>query len=264
MTTDDAISSLTSFLGKIDVPIFFVGTIKDSCDAVNLLSKELLDDLVCGGIPFPFQRLILLERVDEETLELAKKANICDRHIEWLAQIVEAVPGKKYAITETSFCYEGSWRKISTGSRDLVDRTLNPQSRPGRVYGRAAAILALICHPQNYIIRESPKLTDHELKRVRSGKRFPAAKAPRYIVVDHDVLLGIRCLGGTHASPVPHQRRGHWMRLSERCRHARERGLEKVWVRDAYVGETDFIQNGRRYQVLLDFQDKVKAGTVPI
>lgn len=125
-------------------------------------------------------------------------------------------------------------------------------------------MLALISHPLNYIVRESPQLTDHEVKRIESGKRYPDSKRPRYIIVDHEVLVGMNKPIGTHASPIPHKRRGHWMRLSKRCRHAKERGLEKVWVRDTYVGETDFVQNGRRYQVLLDFQDKVKAGVAPI
>lgn len=121
-------------------------------------------------------------------------------------------------------------------------------------------MLGLLSHPLNYIIRESPQLTDHEAKRIQAGKRFPDAKRPRYIILDHDVLVGMQKPIGTHASPVPHKRRGHWMRLSERCRHARERGQEKVFVRDCYVGERDFVQNGRRYQVLLDFQDKVRLG----
>lgn len=119
----------------------------------------------------------------------------------------------------------------------------------------------LIAHPSNYIVKETPTLTPHEARRVEQGKRFPDAKRPRYIIVDHDVLVGKYRPQGTHASPVPHQRRGHWMRLAERCKHAKAQGIDKTWVRDCNIGETDFVRGGRRYEVLLDFQSKMKQGT---
>lgn len=124
-------------------------------------------------------------------------------------------------------------------------------------------LAVLISHPANYIVKETPLLTPHEERRVAKGKTFPDAKRPRYIIVDHDVLTGHLMPRGTHKTPVPHQRRGHWMRLAERCVHAKAQGLEQVWVRPCYVGETDFETEGRRYQVLLDFQDRIHSGVKP-
>lgn len=54
--------------------------------------------------------------------------------------------------------------------------------------------------------------------------------------------------GGSHASPVPHQRRGHWRMLrAERWgtkRHTR------VWVRPAWIGDKEWIHHGNRYEVI--------------
>jgi len=82
-------------------------------------------------------------------------------------------------------------------------------------------------------------------------------KAPHFIVVDHDIL--VRMSGdhyGTHASPVPHERRGHWRRLAERCRHAKLSGKDKVFVRPTYVGERNFEDPKNKYEVLMDFGAK--------
>lgn len=116
--------------------------------------------------------------------------------------------------------------------------------------------VAMISHPMNYIVRESPELTPKEQKRIADGKSFPDQKRPRYIVVDHDILVRLSNPSGTHAAPIPHRRRGHWRRLADRCAHQRSRGVERVFVRETYVGETEFTGSGRRYQVLLDFSKK--------
>lgn len=116
-------------------------------------------------------------------------------------------------------------------------------------------MVAAISHPANYVVQVTPALTPKEERRTSSGKPRPPAKAPHFIVVDHEVL--VRMSGwatGTHASPVPHERRGHWRRLAERCRHARLGGADKTWVGPSYVGERKFSDGKNAYEVLLDFR----------
>lgn len=50
-----------------------------------------------------------------------------------------------------------------------------------------------------------------------------------------------RPASGTHASPIPHRRRGHWRHLGER----------RTWVRATWVGATDWTAGGRTYRVQL-------------
>jgi hypothetical protein len=120
--------------------------------------------------------------------------------------------------------------------------------------------LAVISHPQNYVVKVTPELTTKESNRVRRGEPRPVRKAPHFIVVDHDVLVRMSRPGGTsHASPVPHERRGHWRRLAERCRLARESGKARVFVKTAYVGEREFGDEKNRYEVVfgLDRQEAI-------
>lgn len=119
---------------------------------------------------------------------------------------------------------------------------------------RAAVRVALIAHPANYIVRRTPKLTPHEERRKVKGI-FPTRKKPHYIVIDHQELLDLN--PGTrptesHRSPTPHARRGHWRRLSDRCRLAKESGKSMIWIGESYVGAKDFEDEKNRYTVLLN------------
>lgn len=44
---------------------------------------------------------------------------------------------------------------------------------------------------------------------------------------------------GTHASPIPHARRGHWRHLEDR----------RTWVRPAWIGATEWEHEGRIYKI---------------
>jgi hypothetical protein len=62
---------------------------------------------------------------------------------------------------------------------------------------------------------------------------------------------------GTHASPRPHPRRGHW-------RHFRaERFLrvcgQRSWVRAMWVGDREWVQGGQRYAVVWPPKDPAAA-----
>lgn len=114
--------------------------------------------------------------------------------------------------------------------------------------------VSMISHPTNYVVEVKPELSPKEARRASAGKAVSVRKAPHYIVVDHDGLQELRrpVLGGTHAAPVPHHRRGHWMKLAERCRLARELGRERVWVRPTFVGDPEFSDGRNKYVVRLD------------
>ncbi len=129
---------------------------------------------------------------------------------------------------------------------------------------RAVVRVALISHPANYVVRRSPKLTPHEERRQAKGI-FPTRKKPHYIVIDHEELVDLNPATrspGTHSSPAPHSRRGHWRRLGDRCRRAKEAGRSMVWVGETYVGAKEFEDEKNRYTVLLNGfgQAAVEAG----
>lgn len=112
---------------------------------------------------------------------------------------------------------------------------------------------AALSHPENYIVQVTPELTPKEERKTAAGRPRPAQKARHFIVVDHQVLVRMRSgTSGTHASPVPHERRGHWRRISERCRHARMLGKERTFVRPTFVGDPKWKGEKNFYKVLPD------------
>lgn len=130
----------------------------------------------------------------------------------------------------------------------------------GNEMAESCRYITAISHPANYIVRVTPTLTPHEQRRLDAGKEFPRQKSPHFLVVDHEVIVRMRRDPvSSHASPVPHERRGHWARLGERCRHARLLGKEMVWKRPTFVGETEFRDEKNLYEVLLDFAKKERA-----
>lgn len=136
-------------------------------------------------------------------------------------------------------------------SSPIMDAYLDKESQA--VIKQAAAI----SHPANYVVQVTPSLTPKEERKVAQGRERPIRKKPHFIVVDHDVLVTMNPRGtGAHASPVPHERRGHWRRLADHCRHARTQGKERIWIRPTYVGEMNFTDEKNRYEVLMDFGRK--------
>jgi len=137
-----------------------------------------------------------------------------------------------------------------------VDRRPAGQVSPeiGGVVEAAILRVAAISHPANYILETTPLLTPREERRVERGERRPVRKKRHYVVIDHEGLADMTPRApaeGSHSSPIPHARRGHWMRLSERCREARAQGRDRVWRREAFVGPREFADESNRYRILL-------------
>jgi hypothetical protein len=115
--------------------------------------------------------------------------------------------------------------------------------------------IGAISHPANYIVERTPALSPREERQATRGEPRPFKKKGHFIIVDHDHLVDLNpttsAATGTHASPVPHARRGHWRRLADNCLKARAEGKARTWVGPTYVGERDFEVKGTKYRVLL-------------
>jgi hypothetical protein len=112
-------------------------------------------------------------------------------------------------------------------------------------------------------VRPEPKARTEKQQRKDSKtvSKFPWLRvgAPRIIALDgakHYPEHGREHGGGTHASPIPHQRKGHWREYRhERFKHVRG---QRVWVRPMWIGPKEWVHLGSVYRVL-DLDDKGKA-----
>jgi hypothetical protein len=294
MNVDDAIAHFCSRMPDHNkTSFFFIGDLIEAYTATGEILKDIWDS--CSQrIPFPFSDVTLLASIsasefmalrfieqaiidtviaDDAALlmDASQKERVGVNDMD-LFKIKIATPLQQFQITALGPRGQCTWSSQFCGidpKGGITLKSIPPEPITqfvSEMVGGASSwcrLLAMISHPANYIVKETPLLTQKEARKVEEGKRFPNQKRSRYIIVDHEVLVNRLKPQSTHASPVPHQRRGHWMRLSERCKHARARGSDRVWVKDCNVGESDFVVSNRRYQVLLDFQDKVKAGVSP-
>jgi hypothetical protein len=81
---------------------------------------------------------------------------------------------------------------------------------------RVLSILSYINQPHLYIVKESNTVTDRETQREKNKnikKKLPTFyHKARHVVLDYSqvkILHASSTKGGTHASPIPHKRRGH-------------------------------------------------------
>lgn len=295
MNIDSAIESFFAWLPKNCAapvindnahPIFYLGADTDRLSAIESIEDEVFEGLRYG-IPFPFRCQFLFTELDSHnpsavqaefgvSFDVATEILAEGGSPEWgVTFAFKKHEDRKYEIVVLEFIYgpKIGWTHVYAGGGELKPNdarfmfseyldwesdygAMQEAKKRAEIVKHTAYSLALIAHPANYIVRETPLLTPKEQRRVAAGKRFPGAKLPRYVIVDHDVLASRMKPQGTHAAPVPHQRRGHWRRLAERCKLARARGVDRTWVRDCKIGETDFVAHKRRYQVLTDFHER--------
>lgn len=87
-------------------------------------------------------------------------------------------------------------------------------------------------------------------KKINTKKPWLRDDLPRTIMLDLTSAkrYGHPNRGGTHASPHPHQRRGHFKTLRAE-RFGENRG-KRIWTRPAWVGDREWIYNGATYKVL--------------
>jgi len=97
-------------------------------------------------------------------------------------------------------------------------------------------VLSYINRPDRYLVKVTPEKTDREKRLAAKGRTLSFAKKELHIVLDHSQIkeiLSAASGGFTHASPLPHQRRGHWREL--RTDRFKEKG--PVWVRPADINK---------------------------
>lgn len=255
--------------------LFNLGEAEDLDQATRDLLPDLLEDCA-EDVPAPFDNMLVFFQTG--------KGWSCEWHLKPLAYLPSSVAGlsnldrlrllidcSEPLLPSPVFSVAAGFTMIAPqGGRPGVVFPAHTLARAMGYYRRPAseaesmlrvdvekAILrvAVISHPANYIVSTTPALTPREERITRERGESPVRKRPHYIVIDREGLLRLnpatREPGGIHASPVPHSRRGHWRRLSERCAAARVAGRTKTWVPEAYVGEREFADEKNRYRVIL-------------
>jgi hypothetical protein len=101
------------------------------------------------------------------------------------------------------------------------------------------------------VVPEKPKRVSPALSRDRP---WVGATGPRVLLLDR--MPTTQSQGtGTHASPKPHRRRGHWKTLSHpRFRHHPKYG-KKIYVKPSFVGPRQVSYEGNIYRLVEPLDD---------
>lgn len=87
-----------------------------------------------------------------------------------------------------------------------------------------------------------------KLAKTNNTKPWLNPRAPRVIMLNPTKRYPEHGRGGSHASPMPHQRRGHWRTLQAE-RYGDRRG-QRVWVKPAWIGPLEWAYKGNVYRVI--------------
>ncbi len=267
--------------------IFFLGKDKEVSTAIESEKDFLLQELT-EDYPLPFPDTACITRMDDDSFlmdRIVEAPYICGkkefqdeafklglklRNAVMITRVSEKIPIPLFFYTihcgPRTDGKPGSIGLVGTPSVDaLFMEKLGRRTTKEEAADFVNPImlqLALISHPANYIVKVTPSLTTHEKHLSEKGRERAIRKLPHYIVVDHDVLVELRrSPSGTHASPVPHKRRGHWARLADRCKKAFAEGrytlvggVPKIHKRWAQIGDPAFGDENNQYLVLTDFE----------
>ncbi len=112
----------------------------------------------------------------------------------------------------------------------------------------AILALAYITAGVSLTVRVRPEQNEALKPHVAREKPWLAPRT-HYILVDSACVrdYGHPSVGerdGTHRSPVPHARRGHWRRLPEGF------SKQKTWVRETFVGATEWTSERNTYKIV--------------
>jgi hypothetical protein len=271
------------FLDKVaEAHVFLMGAEGVIHETLRELSQDLIQDMA-ESLPMPFENLLMVsqesgggwraewlyrpggprnagEGTEVFYFDLFREAELREDIVQpWLGlhcDFSKRDADGTYTLALLEVEWEGSTGKTPPQVHPPSSILASEVSATLGIAGHALMSCTAISHPYLYIVDTRPELTPREARLTQKNGRLPDRKRPRYIVVDRTGFEEMRrpALGGTHASPIPHERQGHWRRLSERCTRARAEGRTRTFVRDAIIGETEFKDGRATYRLVFDLK----------
>lgn len=108
-------------------------------------------------------------------------------------------------------------------------------------------------HPVEVTPVKQPKLSP-----LNKDKPWRRATGPRILFLDRMPTTQAESTG-THASPKPHRRRGHWRELSHpRYRH-HPQYKQKIWVKPSFIGPEQTVYESNLYRLIKPLDELLAA-----
>jgi hypothetical protein len=144
-------------------------------------------------------------------------------------------------------------QKASAPQRDAITQAFRESFETDIQNGFSLSFYLTMC--PEHLVEEQPVIPPSaQVRRANDPKPWTYRYLPRIILLDpSETPAGENKAhqGGSHASPRPHQRRGHWatLRHPKFSRNA-DGSFRQVFVKPAWVGPREWIMQGNRYRVI--------------
>lgn len=121
------------------------------------------------------------------------------------------------------------------------------------------ATLAYLAGCDEYLVEVTPQLTEKQRKQAQrygeGSKPWTRDDLPYFILIDPNRAREYGRKeseqGGSHASPRPHSRRGHWRELrAERYEREMDGSARRVWIKPVWIGAMEWVDQGQSYKVV--------------
>jgi len=184
---------------------------------------------------------------------------------EWGGIITESEDEKDHFTVETSQGYEEFYERYGKDMQDAPHKVrvddMNEELR-----STAVTVVRVLCNLNNYLKYGEKHLVEvlPAKPKKRRGNTLTKARpwlnatGPHVLLLDRMPTTQKEHQGGTHASPKPHRRRGHWKRLQHPKYRHHPSYQKQIYVKPSFVGPKEVKHEGNIYRLVEPLEDIVK------
>jgi hypothetical protein len=149
-----------------------------------------------------------------------------------------------------------------TGKNELVSNQTGLSETLNTVLGLCAVMAKMAMEADEYPVivqrekRDTQNITSKKSWKRKDLPRLIFMNAPKTkVVYTNDIK---NSLGGTHASPILHRRKGHHrtLRHPKYKNHPKYMVEDGIYIRATWVGDTEYSHEGNRYTVIINDPNK--------
>ena len=212
----------------------------------GVLTEDVIKEMDWTQRPATFMTMI----VDHESMGLCA---------EWSGVLTEDVYKRThYSLSPTEECedyyaYQNmDWSNKKSGEKFM-----------GLVTDIAMRVLVGVRGLNNYLKYEDKHLVEVLPAKPKPQRNNPLTKnrpwlnatGPHVLLLDRMPTTQREHQGGTHASPKPHRRRGHWKTLQHPKYRHHPQYQKKIYIKPSFVGPSETKYQGNIYRLVQPLED---------
>ena len=127
-------------------------------------------------------------------------------------------------------------------------------------YGGMVRLMTYLKYGDKHLVEVIPAQPHTKLRNNELAKKRPwlNATGPHMLLLDRMPATQKEHQGGTHASPKPHRRRGHWKTLKHPKYRHHPQYQKQIYVKPSFVGPRQVTYEGNIYRVVEPIEETIR------